>query len=75
MDEYAEVIGGEATIEDYTRIALHFERSRSHFKAGKFFYQARHYSEVLQCILIPYSHEEGPLWIVCPSPNFSLDFL
>ena len=47
MDDYAEVIGDEATIDDYIRIALHFERSGCHFKAGKFFYQARHYSEVV----------------------------
>lgn len=51
MDEYAEVIGDEATIEDYTRIALHFENSRNHFKAGKFFFLARHYSEVLHGII------------------------
>ena len=52
MDEYAEILGDEATIEDYAKIALHFECSRNHFKAGKFFYQARHYSEVLHSIII-----------------------
>ena len=46
MDEYAKVIGDEATVEDYARIALHFESSGNHFKAGKFFSQAKHYSEV-----------------------------
>ena len=51
MDEYAKVIGDEATTEDYTRIALHFENSRNHFKAGKFFFLARHYLEVYSMVL------------------------
>ena len=55
MDDYAEVIGDEATNDDYIRIALHFERSRCHFKAGKFFYQARHYSEVVYSTIQVYS--------------------
>ena len=46
MDEYAKVIGDEATNEDYSRIAMHFDSSGNHFKAGEFFMRASDYSEV-----------------------------
>lgn len=49
MDEYAEVIGNEASNEDYVRIAMYFESLGNHFKAGQFFMRGKHHSEV--CIM------------------------
>ena len=46
MDEYAEVIGNEASFEDYCRIAEFFESTNNHFKAGQFFLKGRHYTKV-----------------------------
>ncbi len=40
MEQYAEIIGENATAEDYNSIALHFENKNQHFLAGKFFYLA-----------------------------------
>ena len=38
MEQYAEIIGENATAEDYNSIALYFENKNQHFLAGKFFY-------------------------------------
>lgn len=46
MEQYAEAIGDDATLEDYLRIATHFQRSGDHFKAGQFFFKAKDYSKV-----------------------------
>ncbi len=40
MEQYAEIIGEQATPEDYNSIALYFENKSQHFLAGKFFYMA-----------------------------------
>ncbi|XP_074649650.1 WD repeat-containing protein 19-like isoform X1 [Tubulanus polymorphus] len=37
METYADIIGPDATPEDYRSIALHFENERNYFMAGKFF--------------------------------------
>ena len=46
MDDYAEVIGNEASKEDYTKIATHFESLGNHYKAGQFFAKGGRHSEV-----------------------------
>ena len=38
MEQYAEIIGDQATPEDYGSIALYFENKNQHFLSGKFFY-------------------------------------
>ena len=37
MELYADIIGEDATHDDYQSIALHFENNKRHFLAGKFF--------------------------------------
>ena len=37
MELYADIIGPDATPEDYQSIALHFENNKRYFLAGKFF--------------------------------------
>ena len=37
MELYADIIGADATHDDYQSIALHFENNKRHFLAGKFF--------------------------------------
>ena len=46
MEQYAEVIGSDATEEDYLRIASHFQRTGENFKAGQFFLRAKDYVKV-----------------------------
>ena len=47
MEQYAEVIGSGASKEDYLRIAAHFQKAGSHFKAGQFFLKGQEYAKVL----------------------------
>ncbi|XP_041121208.1 WD repeat-containing protein 19 [Polyodon spathula] len=37
MEVYADIIGFDATVEDYQSIALYFEGEKKHLQAGKFF--------------------------------------
>lgn len=46
MDQYAEVIGNEASVDDYLRMASHFKKNNNHFKAGHFFFKAGVYDKV-----------------------------
>ena len=46
MEQYAEVVGEEASQEDYLRIATHFVRKADHFRAGQFFHKAGEYARV-----------------------------
>ena len=46
MEQYAEVIGSDATREDYLRVASHFHKTGEHFKAGQFFLRAKDYAKV-----------------------------
>ncbi len=52
MEQYAEIIGKDASSEDYTKIATYFENAGDHFKAGSFFLSAKKYDKVGVC---PYS--------------------
>ena len=49
MDQYAEVIGEEASVEDYLRMAAHFKKNNEHLKAGQFFFKAKEYDKVRTC--------------------------
>ncbi|XP_056135515.1 WD repeat-containing protein 19 [Lampris incognitus] len=51
MEVYAEIIGTEATQEDYQSIALYFEGEKQHLKAGKFFLKCGQYSRALKHFL------------------------
>lgn len=51
MEQYAEVIGEDANVDDYLRIAAHFRKNNDHFKAGQFFYRAGDYEKVHVCEL------------------------
>lgn len=46
MDQYAEIIGKNASTEDYHKIAAHFENCGDHYKAGKFFFACELYDQV-----------------------------
>lgn len=47
MELYADIIGSDATAEDYLNIANYFEETGNHFLAGKFFLKAQHYDKVV----------------------------
>ena len=46
MDQYAEVVGSDASREDYLRIAVHFQKTVDHFRAGQFFHKAGEHAKV-----------------------------
>ena len=46
MELYADIIGTDATNEDYLSIADYFEEAGNHFLAGKFFLKAQRYDKV-----------------------------
>lgn len=46
MEVYADIIGEDATRQDYQSIALFFENRKNHFLAGKFFLYAGQYQRV-----------------------------
>ena len=47
MEQYADIIGENATPEDYNSIALYFENQRQPFLAGKFFYLSENYAKAM----------------------------
>ena len=58
MDQYAEVIGDNATTLDYRSIAGYYQRTGHHFKAGTFFLKAKDYEHALHHFL----HCSGALY-------------
>ena len=48
MELYAEILGADATPEDYKSVALHFDNERNHFLSGKFYYLAGNYPKVIE---------------------------
>ncbi|XP_078147713.1 WD repeat-containing protein 19 [Centroberyx gerrardi] len=51
MEVYADIIGSEATQEDYQSIALYFEGEKKHLQAGKFFQKCGQYNRALKHFL------------------------
>uniref|UniRef100_A0A3Q3ED04 WD repeat-containing protein 19 n=1 Tax=Kryptolebias marmoratus TaxID=37003 RepID=A0A3Q3ED04_KRYMA len=51
MEVYADIIGAEATQEDYQSIALYFEGEKKHLQAGRFFQKCGQYSRALKHFL------------------------
>ncbi|XP_076446829.1 WD repeat-containing protein 19-like isoform X2 [Babylonia areolata] len=51
MEIYAEIIGSDATPEDYQSIAVHFENDKNHFMAGKFFLLSEQYVRAMKHFL------------------------
>ncbi|XP_037103187.1 WD repeat-containing protein 19 [Syngnathus acus] len=51
MEVYADIIGSDATLEDYQSIALYFEAEKNHLQAGKFFQKCGQYSRALKHFL------------------------
>ncbi|XP_028834024.1 WD repeat-containing protein 19 isoform X2 [Denticeps clupeoides] len=51
MEVYADIIGSDATAEDYQSIALYFEGEKQHLQAGKFFHMCGQYSRALKHFL------------------------
>ncbi|XP_068176892.1 WD repeat-containing protein 19 isoform X2 [Antennarius striatus] len=51
MEVYADIIGPEATQEDYQSIALYFAAEKKHMQAGKFFQKCGQYSRALNHFL------------------------
>ena len=46
MGEYTELLGPEASQEDFLRIAQHFQETGKPLMAGKFFLKAKQYAKV-----------------------------
>jgi len=59
MEQYAEIIGDNATPDDYNSIALYFENKNDYFLAGKFFYLAGQYSKAMSHFVKCKVNEEG----------------
>ncbi|XP_071847434.1 WD repeat-containing protein 19-like isoform X2 [Apostichopus japonicus] len=51
MEVYAEIIGPDASLEDFKSIALYFENEKNHFLAGKFFHMCEQYQRALKHFL------------------------
>uniref|UniRef100_A0A3Q3D1P9 WD repeat domain 19 n=1 Tax=Hippocampus comes TaxID=109280 RepID=A0A3Q3D1P9_HIPCM len=51
MEVYADIIGSDATLEDYQSIALYFEAEKNHLQAGKFFQKCGQYNRALKHFL------------------------
>ncbi|XP_064419402.1 WD repeat-containing protein 19 isoform X2 [Latimeria chalumnae] len=51
MEVYADIIGSDATSEDYQSIALYFEGEKKHFLAGKFFLLCGQHARALKHFL------------------------
>nr|XP_043885090.1 WD repeat-containing protein 19-like [Solea senegalensis] len=51
VEVYADIIGSEATQEDYQSIAVYFEGEKKHLQAGKFFQKCGQYSRALKHFL------------------------
>ncbi|XP_056442831.1 WD repeat-containing protein 19 [Gadus chalcogrammus] len=51
MDVYADIIGPDATQEDYHSIALYFEGLKKHLEAGRFFLKCGQHSRALKHFL------------------------
>lgn len=51
MEVYADIIGSDATLEDYQSIALYFEGEKNHLQAGKFFQKCGQYNRALKHFL------------------------
>ena len=45
MELYADIIGTDATNEDYLNIADYFEETGNHFLAGNFFFKVQRYDK------------------------------
>lgn len=46
MDQYAEIIGDNASADDYYKIATYFENVGDHFKAANFYFAAKKHDKV-----------------------------
>lgn len=46
MELYAEILGSDATADDYKSLALHFDNERNHYLSGRFYYLAGVYPKV-----------------------------
>ncbi|XP_015201422.1 WD repeat-containing protein 19 isoform X2 [Lepisosteus oculatus] len=51
MEVYADIIGSDATMEDYQSIALYFEGEKKHLQAGKFFQLCGQHARALKHFL------------------------
>ncbi|KAJ8298131.1 hypothetical protein KUTeg_024662 [Tegillarca granosa] len=51
METYADIIGPDATPEDYQSIALYFENEKNHFLSGKFFLLCGQYNRAMKHFL------------------------
>ncbi|KAK3101973.1 hypothetical protein FSP39_007745 [Pinctada imbricata] len=51
METYADIIGPDATPEDYQSIALYFENEKNHFLSGKFFLLSGQYNRAMKHFL------------------------
>ncbi|XP_043918872.1 WD repeat-containing protein 19 [Protopterus annectens] len=60
MEVYADIIGSDATVEDYQSIALYFEGEKKHFLAGKFFLLCGQHARALKHFLKCPNTEDSP---------------
>ena len=64
MDHYAEVIGAEATEEDYLKMAAYFEKNENHYKAGVFYFKASQFAKVIITFYAVGWGRGGAWWII-----------
>ncbi|XP_065839406.1 WD repeat-containing protein 19-like isoform X2 [Oscarella lobularis] len=48
MEQYAEIIGDDASEDDYLSIALYFEKQKQHYDAGRFYFKAKQHAKALK---------------------------
>ena len=51
MDLFADIVGADATPEDYHSIAVYFETERNQLQAGRFYHRAGEHSKALRHLL------------------------
>ncbi len=51
MALFAEIVGDEASAEDFNSMALHFEAEKNSLQAGRFYYKAGHHSKALKHLM------------------------
>jgi WD repeat-containing protein 19 len=51
MALFADIVGDEASAEDFNSMALHFEAEKNSLQAGRFFFKAGHHSKAVKQLM------------------------
>ncbi|KAM9841106.1 WD repeat-containing protein 19-like [Aulostomus maculatus] len=77
VEVFAEIIGAEATQDDYGNIARYFEAEKNHLQAGYYFHLGEQYRGALENLLMCDSTEDGlavdmAIEVVCQAKDICL---